>query len=372
MNRFSVCGVADKIFTPFFRSHFSVSSDDASALWIDGVAVILDDVPHSYRTRSAAVPLSVGLHDVAVGFYENTGTAGLRLSWTPPGGTETLLPASAVFHVEPASYAPGVRLAAPDPAVCYVGNEVAHSATAWGFGEDVARVDFFADGALLSSVSNAPFATAWETSATGTVAVSAVATDSAGASSVPAVRTVEVLPCPPGYASGLSSTYYALSTSPGALPDFSLLTPCQTRIEHAVNHAEATSWPGVPVSATRLFASRHAGRLFVPATGDWTFLLESAEGSRLFIDGALVVEEDALGCPCFRCESASIGQYLARMSITVSTSLSRCTSSMTRAFLKGNCLSLYRSVTDLPLVMEARVSTATPAILPENSSGLAA
>ena len=269
---------------------FHLASDDGAALWIDGTAVILDDVPHSYRTRSAAVPLSAGLHDVAVGFYENTGTAGLRLSWTPPGGTEVVVPAFAVFHAEPASYAPGVRLAAPDPAVCYVGNEVALSATAWSFGEAVARVDFFADSALVSSVSNAPFAAAWETAATGTVAVSAVATDSAGASSVPALRAVEVLPCPPGYASGLASTYYALSSRPGDLPDFSLLTPCQTRIEHSINRTEATSWPGVPVSATRLFASRHVGRLFVPATGDWTFLLESAEGARLYLDGALVVD----------------------------------------------------------------------------------
>lgn len=269
---------------------FHLASDDGAALWIDGATAILDDGSHSFRTRSVAVELAAGLHDVVVGYYENANSAGLRLSWTPPGGVEAVVPASAVFHDEPASYAPGVRLAAPDPAVCYVGNEVALSATAWGFGEAVARVDFFADGALVSSISNAPFSAAWETAATGTVAVSAVATDSAGASSVPAFRAVEVLPCPPGYASGLASTYYALSSRPGDLPDFSLLTPCQTRIEHSINHTEATSWPGVPVSATRLFASRHAGRLFVPSTGDWTFLLESAEGSRLYLDGALVVD----------------------------------------------------------------------------------
>ena len=269
---------------------FHLASDDGAVLWIDGANIILDDASHSYRTRSAAVLLSAGLHDIAVGYYENNNAAALRLAWTPSGGTEQTVPASAVFHAEPASYAPGVRLAEPDPAVCYVGNEIALSATAWGFGEAVARVDFFANGTLVSSISNAPFAAAWETAATGTVAVSAVATDSAGVSSVPALRAVEVLPCPPGYASGLASTYYALSSRPGDLPDFSLLTPCQTRIEHSINHTEATSWPGVPVSATRLFASRHAGRLFVPATGDWTFLLESAEGSRLYLDGALVVD----------------------------------------------------------------------------------
>lgn len=269
---------------------FHLASDDGAALWIDGAAVVLDDAPHSYRTRSATVALSAGLHEVVVAYYENTGTAGLRLSWTPPGGSETVVPASAVLHAEPAPFAPGVRLAAPDPAVCYVGNEVSLSATAWGFGETISRVDFFADDALVASVSNAPFSAMWETAATGTVAVSAIATDSAGAVSIPARRTVEVLPCPPGYAAGLSSTYYALSSRPGDLPDFSLLTPCQTRIEHSINHTEATSWPGVLVSATRLFASRHAGRLFVPTTGDWTFLLESAEGSRLYLDGALVVD----------------------------------------------------------------------------------
>ena len=118
---------------------FHLGSDDGAALWIDGAAVILDDAPHSYRTRSATVPLSAGLHDVAVGFYENTGTAGLRLSWTPPGGTETLLPASVVFHAEPASYAPGVRLAAPDHRAA---DALAHAKVA----EDAAAALGHADG----------------------------------------------------------------------------------------------------------------------------------------------------------------------------------------------------------------------------------
>ena len=271
---------------------FHLSSDDAACLWIDGECAISNDAPHAYSTQTAVLSLTAGAHAIAVGFFDNAGAAGLKLEWTPPGGSRSVVPATAFTHAEPANLPPGVRLAALDSAFYFPGNIVALSATPWDFDDGLARVDLFAGEMLIAALTNAPYSVAWEVpgSATGRIDFSAVATDRTGIESPASVRTADILPCPPGYAAGLSSTYYALSSRPGDLPDFSTLTAVQTRIERTVDHVEATAWPGIPVSATRLFASHHAGRLFVPATGDWTFLLESAEGSRLCLDGALVVD----------------------------------------------------------------------------------
>ena len=76
----------------------TVSSDDGSRLWIDGTAVVVNDGCHSASAKSAAVPLSRGLHPLRLEYFENTGHAVLELSWTPPGGARTAIPPRCLFH----------------------------------------------------------------------------------------------------------------------------------------------------------------------------------------------------------------------------------------------------------------------------------
>ena len=76
----------------------SLRSDDGARLFIDGVLAVDNGGSHAMSTTAALVPLSAGLHDMRVEYYENAGGAGLALSWTRPGGASEVVPPCCLFH----------------------------------------------------------------------------------------------------------------------------------------------------------------------------------------------------------------------------------------------------------------------------------
>lgn len=80
---------------------FALSSDDGSMLWIDDRLVIDNDGLHGFRTISAWANLDEGMHTIRVGFLQRSGAATLQLTWTPPTGTETEIPATSLSHLAP-------------------------------------------------------------------------------------------------------------------------------------------------------------------------------------------------------------------------------------------------------------------------------
>jgi len=82
---------------------------------------------------------------------------------------------------------------------------------------------------------------------------------------------------------GLSYEYYE---EPGltALPDFDSLTPVETGTAATFDISRRLRDDD--------FAFRFSGVVDVPATGDWTFYASSDDGSQVFVDGALVVDND--------------------------------------------------------------------------------
>ena len=299
--------VADARFRDFFAARFTgvllvpvsgdytftLHSDDGADLWLDGAPVLSDPPRHVWRSRAATVTLAAGRHPIRVGYFDGNGTAGLRLDWTRPDGVTETIPPSAFCHAAP-SLPPSVRLAAPSSGFYYVGNEIELSATAWDFADAVAAVDFHAGTSLVATATSAPYAAAFLATEPGALALSAIARSASGAVSAPSVRTVEIRPCAPGYEAGVAAAYFDLPAKPNAQPDLSGLAPCQTRIEQEILHPEASVWPDVPASSNHLFAARYDGFVFVPWTGDWTFALESDEGSVLYVDGALALDHGGL------------------------------------------------------------------------------
>jgi len=91
---------------------FFLSSDDGSALFIDGVAVASDPEPHSARTSSGTATLCAGWHSVEIRYYENTGSETLKLEWASPSITRENVPETAFCHIPcaatPAGFAPGL------------------------------------------------------------------------------------------------------------------------------------------------------------------------------------------------------------------------------------------------------------------------
>src|SRR5438552_3159111 len=94
--------------------------------------------------------------------------------------------------------------------------------------------------------------------------------------------------------SGLWGEYYALND---ALEDFPSIAaekkPTLKRVDRTINVDSTTeAWPGTELIDH--FYIRWTGKLRAPKDGNYTFFLESDDGSRLFIDGKQVVDNGGL------------------------------------------------------------------------------
>ena len=117
-----------------------------------------------------------------------------------------------------------------------------------------------------------------------------------GATSVATV-TVEVQAparptAPIGDTEGLECRYYAL-TSPTTLPDYSTMTPDLTETVATVNWGSTTGNFANSGRSDNVGASIQ-GWLNVPTSGRWTLNLYSDDGSRLWVDGALAVDNNGI------------------------------------------------------------------------------
>ncbi|NBX25526.1 MAG: hypothetical protein EBQ99_05685 [Planctomycetes bacterium] len=73
---------------------WSLTSDAGSQLWIDGRLVVNHDGIHSYSEKTATIQTLAGRHFIQVRYFETTGSCGLLMRWTPPGGTKVTIPAA--------------------------------------------------------------------------------------------------------------------------------------------------------------------------------------------------------------------------------------------------------------------------------------
>lgn len=77
---------------------FCVDSDDGARLWVDGAAVA-DRWSATGRGKACgSLPLSPGLYPIRLDYKQDGGGCLVRLLWTPPDGSEAVVPASEVSH----------------------------------------------------------------------------------------------------------------------------------------------------------------------------------------------------------------------------------------------------------------------------------
>ncbi len=98
---------------------------------------------------------------------------------------------------------------------------------------------------------------------------------------------------------GLDAVFYGVVDSPEVVPDFSTLTPVQSVVWSDVDFLPTFDQFGGSIFFNS-FATLARGYFVAPATGSYTFWLVSADGSRLLIDGQLVVDNDGLHGPLRR------------------------------------------------------------------------
>lgn len=77
---------------------FATTSDDGSRVTIGGKVVVENGGIHPMVKKSGTIELTAGQHPIVVEFLQGGGGAGCILTWQPPGGSETVIPASAFGH----------------------------------------------------------------------------------------------------------------------------------------------------------------------------------------------------------------------------------------------------------------------------------
>jgi hypothetical protein len=106
---------------------FYLTSDDGSALWIDGQRVILHDGLHASTEQSVTLNLTAGAHSIELRYFEYYADQSLVLEWSGPdsGGRRAVISGAAFSHdddgTEPANRPP---VAAVDAATTREGRPV--------------------------------------------------------------------------------------------------------------------------------------------------------------------------------------------------------------------------------------------------------
>jgi hypothetical protein len=95
------------------------------------------------------------------------------------------------------------------------------------------------------------------------------------------------------YVNGIDAKFYKLSTPPNKMPAFQALTPAfSNNLKTEINFRNADDFG--KYGFTTRFALTLNGFIDIPYEGQWLFFIESDDGSKLFIDGNLVIENDGL------------------------------------------------------------------------------
>ena len=90
---------------------FSTTSDDGVRLWVGGVLVIDQWVDQSATEASAVVALTAGQPvDLVLEYYERSGAAVARLSWSSPSQAKQVIPASRLSSAETPPVVPSVAV----------------------------------------------------------------------------------------------------------------------------------------------------------------------------------------------------------------------------------------------------------------------
>ncbi|KPA15363.1 membrane or secreted protein containing PA14 domain protein, partial [Candidatus Magnetomorum sp. HK-1] len=96
------------------------------------------------------------------------------------------------------------------------------------------------------------------------------------------------------YEPGITVAYYDYQSKLASLPDFKQ-PPDLVRIESDVNYQKSRyEWLDLDRKFKDTYASIHDGHIYIEKSGEYTFFLKSDDGSRLWINGTLIIENDGL------------------------------------------------------------------------------
>ncbi len=77
---------------------FYTTSDDGSRLWIGGTAVVNNDGPHGPVRAYGSIALAAGIHAIRVDYFQAWGGQQLSVEYRTPDGTVQVVPLGSLFH----------------------------------------------------------------------------------------------------------------------------------------------------------------------------------------------------------------------------------------------------------------------------------
>ena len=269
---------------------FYMTSDDGVSLRIDGAEALSDPAPHGARTKGVKANLSKGWHTLEILYYENGGAEVLKLEWAGPTTSRAVIPAESLQHV-PRNLPPQLT-SSLGAAYCVEGEAVSVSASVSDVDGSVVRVAVFDSAEEIASSTEPSASFELAGLGPGRHDLSVVAWDDAGAA-VTNRHAFEVRPIPGGYAAGLEVFYYQFANALSGMPDFEAFDPVATGLVDAVSYPSTTrAWEGAPTNLVDRFGAVFEGALWIQETDVYRLSLSSDDGSRLFVDGNLLVDND--------------------------------------------------------------------------------
>ena len=272
-----------------------LNSDDGSKLWIDGELLIDNNGLHGMTEKSAVRNLGVGYHAVRIEYFENTGGAGLSFSWSSAVIGKQIVPASALYRDAPTgtNKAPSVGLTSPaNGATLTAPASFSLNAIANDADGTISKVEFYRGTTLLGTDTSSPYSYTWSGVLAGAYSLTAKAYDNSGAVTTSTAIAVTVTP---NYTAGLKAEFFDYTSALSTIPDLTGKTADITRVDAQIDYPSTSgTWANLDSRFSDTYASRHTGYLKVATAGDYTLYLNSDDGSRLYLDGVLVINNDGL------------------------------------------------------------------------------
>ena len=301
---------------------FTVIADDGVRLWLNGQLLVENWTAHTVTTtNSGTIALNAQqLYNIQMDYFQGTSNAVAQLLWNSASTAQAIIPQTQLYpHTNPP---PTIVMATPADGSTYTAMaSVTIGANADAPYNPVSKVDFYASGNLLGTLSNSIYAPLYAVTATGLTAggyvLTAVATDGSGLSSTSAPVNI-IVTNGSGLPYGLTSngTVSAFLNMPatfnGALPP--LLsgtgafgnTPNRIPASGLIPYQPNTPlWKDNAVSSWLMAVPNNGGVLtpggqiqFQP-TNSWTF----PAGTVFVKNFDLVVNETNAGIPLRRLET---------------------------------------------------------------------
>ena len=259
---------------------FYTDSDDGSRLYVGGQRVVDNGGLHPATEASGTIDLQPGYHNVTVTYFEHTGVEVLDVRWAGPSfGKRSITAANLSRESTPlAEFAPscGGLSCSFDASGSSATGSATITSYEWAFGDGTTTTT---TGPTVSHT----YASESDYDVTLTVV------DDAG-NETTVTRTASATdPNPPANpsdtTSGLAYSYYEAGTV-DALSDL--------QSSAIVRNGTTDQFDLDPAHRGDNYGFRFTGYVEVPQTGEYTFYTTSDDGSRLFVDGERVVNNDGL------------------------------------------------------------------------------